>query len=86
MKKLNPAFRYKINTDVVYETFDGEVVMINLKNGNYYNFFKVGVEIWGLIEKEANLNDIIETIVNRYKGRQVDMVKSIVRLVVLWHL
>lgn len=38
---------------------DGEVVMLSLKNGEYYGLDEVGTRIWELIEKPINYNDLI---------------------------
>ena len=50
---------YKINSPhIVHDTFDGETILVNLKNGNYYSFDKLGVVIWELIEMNAGLEKI----------------------------
>lgn len=57
----------KINSPhVVHDTFDGETILVNLKNGNYYSFDKLGAVIWELIEKNVLLNKIIEVINRKF--------------------
>ena len=44
---------------IVHETIDGETVVLNLDNGNYYSLVGTGACIWGVIENGATVKDII---------------------------
>jgi hypothetical protein len=64
---MDPSNLYKINSPgVVSETFEDEVVVINLESGNYYSFNKTGAAVWGLIGEGYNVQTIIDTIKNSY--------------------
>jgi len=53
--------KLKINSPhIVHDSIDGETILINLKNGNYYSFDKLGAVIWELIEKNISLNKLSE--------------------------
>jgi hypothetical protein len=54
--------RYKINPTITHETIEGEVVIVNLHNGNYYSLDKAGADVWGLIEMNHNVGEIINEI------------------------
>ena len=57
----------KINSPhVVHDSFDGEAIVVNLKNGNYYSFDKLGAVIWELIDKNITLNKIIDVINRKF--------------------
>ncbi|GEM_PF-257762 len=44
----------RVNTpNVVHETIDGEVILLNLRTGNYYSFEGLGAFIWNFIDSEA---------------------------------
>lgn len=62
---------------VIQETFDDEVVIINLDSGNYYSLDKVGAEIWGLIEQGTTTGEMIETIARRYEGECLEVEKAV---------
>jgi hypothetical protein len=49
---MNNAIKYRIKTpEVVYETIEGETVIVNLENGLYYSLNnQSGVDAWTLIE------------------------------------
>ena len=44
----------------------GEVVILDLKSGNYYGLDAVGARVWTLIEEPASLADIRRTIMDEY--------------------
>lgn len=70
--------RLRINTPkIVHETIDGETVILNLDNGNYYSLVGVGGHIWGFIESGAPVNDIIKKVKSDYKNNGVDIETSV---------
>lgn len=45
----------RVNTpQVVCETIDGEVVIVNLDKGIYYSLLKTGADIWSRIERQLD--------------------------------
>ncbi|MCF8297447.1 MAG: PqqD family protein [Saprospiraceae bacterium] len=65
--------------DVIFELIDGEIVLLNLTNGNYYTIDGLGVLIWGLIIKSGDSEKIIEYIFKLYKNSvKIELVKKIV--------
>ena len=55
--------RYKINDgDIIYEIIDGEVILLNLTNGNYFSLDHIGLLIWELITRNCQLNVLLEAI------------------------
>lgn len=59
---------------IVHETIDGETVILNLDNGNYYSLMGVGAQIWEFIESGAPVNKIVEKVKCGYtvNGTDVD--------------
>jgi len=58
---------YGINKpDIVFEYFDDETVIINLKNGNYYNINQAGTDILSFIEQKLSLAQIIAEMKKKY--------------------
>lgn len=69
---------FRINSpQVICETFDDEVVLINLDTGNYYSIDKVGAVIWSLIESGVDASAIVNGITQGYQGKHEDMVSAI---------
>jgi len=65
---------FRVNSpQVIQETIDGEVVIVNLDNGNYYSLDNVGANIWNLIESGAAVAEVVDGIRQRYEGNHVDV-------------
>lgn len=72
--------RLRINAPkIVHETIDGETVILNLDNGNYYSLMGVGAQIWGFIENGAPPHDIIENLKCHYESSGTDMHEAVDR-------
>ncbi|MFZ2956569.1 MAG: lasso peptide biosynthesis PqqD family chaperone [Candidatus Ozemobacteraceae bacterium] len=54
------------NPDLVTSDLDGEVVMMNVETGKYYNLGKVGGKIWALLEKEITFTRLIDALMDKY--------------------
>ena len=71
--------RYIIDrSNIVYEVFDNEVVIINLENGNYYSYNGIGVDIWCKLTNEISIFDIIKLLSKKYQTIQVNELKQII--------
>lgn len=78
---MNPTLQFKVNSSkVIHETIDGEVVIVNLDNGNYYSLANVGADIWTRID-DAPVGEIIAETVQRYEGVPQEIEASVKQLV-----
>jgi hypothetical protein len=60
---------YQIDqTKAIYDIIDGDIVIINLDNGNYYNVTGVGAAIWKQLNKGASADGILRALGNIYDG------------------
>ena len=72
----------RINTPkIVHETIDGETVILNLDNGNYYSLVGVGAHIWGFIDSGATVNDIIKKVKSDYRNNGDDIETAVNKFV-----
>lgn len=53
-----PRFRVK-SPQVIHETIDAEVVIVNLETGNYYMVKGTGERIWAAVARVASVADIL---------------------------
>lgn len=51
----------KINSKVVSDKFDNEVVVVNLETGFYYSFRSTALLIWDLLQDEATKEEIVNS-------------------------
>jgi hypothetical protein len=63
---MNLSDRYKVNQEVIHQTIDGEVIIVNLGSGNYYSLDKIGALIWNYIEKNESVGEMINNIYINY--------------------
>ena len=78
---MNSLMRFRISgPQVVHETIDGEVIIINLDSGNYYSLDKVGAYIWSCVESGATVSETVEAIAHRYDGTCVDTESAVSQL------
>lgn len=60
---------FRINSpQVVCETIDGEVVIVNLDKGIYYSLLKTGADVWTRIERKLDRQSLIQELVQAYDG------------------
>jgi hypothetical protein len=60
---------YQVNRpDVVMESFEGELVLVQMKSGNYYSLQGSAPIIWELIDRGSSLEDIGDLLVERHNG------------------
>ena len=79
---MNSLMRFRISgPQVVHETIDEEVIIINLDSGNYYSLDKVGADIWGLVKSGATVGEIAEATTHRYEGSRADIETAVNQLI-----
>ena len=59
--------------DVVHETLDGEVVVVNLRNGRYYSLIDTACEIWTYLVNGLTPESILAELKDRYSDPSGDM-------------
>ena len=65
---MTDNIRYRVNSKVVHEAFEDELVIVNLDNGNYYTLSTVGADVWALIGAGATTGEIMSQIAGAYAG------------------
>ncbi|HEY9693253.1 MAG TPA: PqqD family protein [Oculatellaceae cyanobacterium] len=68
----------KINTpQVVHETIDGEVVVINLEKGTYYSLVKVAAQVWNGVERGISFEQLIKELEMRYTAEWQEIAEAV---------
>ncbi len=69
---------FRVNSpQVVCETIDGEVVVVDLERGYYYSLLKTGADLWSCIERHLQRDDIIQEIGQKYDGTIAEITEAI---------
>ena len=75
---MNSSLRFRINTPtIVHEAIEGEVVIINLENGNYYSLDGIGASIWDSIGKGESVGEIVGLLDFRYQADDTPIEQSV---------
>jgi hypothetical protein len=71
---------FTINKNVAHEIIDGEAIIVNLENGNYYSLGSTGADLWNFVEKGFDVPEIIEGLAQRYEGSRAEIETSVRQL------
>jgi Coenzyme PQQ synthesis protein D (PqqD) len=67
--------------NVIYQAIEGEVVIIRLDTGTYYNLDTIGAEIWQQVARRATLAEIVDTLAAHYDGERASIQNAVVKLI-----
>lgn len=77
--EANPI--YKVSSNAVFESFDDEVIVINMVSGSYFALDEVALGIWTLLQEQNSLQRIIEKTKQQYQGDSATIEEAIKELV-----
>jgi hypothetical protein len=73
---------YHINdAEIIHEIIDGEVMLLNLTNGNYFSLDNIGVLVWEMISLNYPVEVLIEAIA-AFDSTNKDSMETAIRQVV----
>jgi hypothetical protein len=72
-------FRVK-SPNVMHETIEGEVIVIDLDTGTYYSLRDASAEIWQAVEIGADEQAIADSLQVRYEASHEDIAAGVARL------
>ena len=63
--------KYRINNpNVTSEEIDGEIIIVNLLNGNYYSAVGLAAHLWGRIERGDSVGRIRDELLARFADQR----------------
>lgn len=62
---------------VIHETFDDEIVIVNLETGSYYSLTQVGAAIWQWLAAGATAAQVHADIAANYAGDTAEMKRAV---------
>jgi hypothetical protein len=73
--------RFRVNSpNVIHETIEGEVILIDLKTGTYYSLRDSGAAVWQAIEQGAVEDGIAAELRSRYEASEEQIRDAVQRL------
>ena len=74
--------RFKVSSqEIVHETIEGEVVIVNLENGFYYSSDKLGSVVWKFVESGCTYGQILEVLSAKYPQNRAEIEESVARMI-----
>jgi hypothetical protein len=71
---------FTIRTDAISaDAIDGEVIIVNLKNGVYYSLTALGAEIWGQLRDCVSPGQIVDRLLARYAEDRTKICEWVLR-------
>lgn len=70
---LHDSIVIKRNPNQVFSIIDDEVVMLSIKNGEYYSLNKVGSEIWKFLSEPREFKTIIKYLSQEYDSNESNL-------------
>jgi hypothetical protein len=67
MKEIHDNAIIKRQSDLVFSKIDDEIIMMSIKNGEYYGLDNIGSRIWEIIEKPVTLKEVVEMLKNEFE-------------------
>jgi Coenzyme PQQ synthesis protein D (PqqD) len=78
-RQMTTGFRVN-SPNVIHETIEGEVVLIDLKTGTYYSLRDSGAAVWQAIEQGAGVEGIAAELRARYDASEEQIRDAVRRL------
>lgn len=66
---------------IVHETIDGEVVIVNFGNGTYYSLVDTGGVVWQSIEAGLGIEGITDELLRRYSADRSEVERGVRELI-----
>ncbi|MCK1993394.1 lasso peptide biosynthesis PqqD family chaperone [Peribacillus muralis] len=65
----------------IVSNMDGEIVMLSIDKGNYYNLGVLGGDIWSLIEEPIRIGDLINKLMCEYDVQQQECEEEVISFI-----
>lgn len=75
------AFFQVANPDIVSDTIDDAIVIVNLGSGDHFTLDGVAREIWELLASGRSRAEIIAVLTHRYEGRPEQILEGVDSLI-----
>lgn len=78
----NLASRFRINgPDVIAESIDGEVIIINLNSGAYYSSLGSGASVWQALVASHSIEEALDLIATQYQTDRSEIEADVLQFV-----
>ncbi|NTY10685.1 lasso peptide biosynthesis PqqD family chaperone [Exiguobacterium sp. JMULE1] len=83
MEALKANHKFLRKEDILASEMDGEIVMMSVTQGKYFSIGQSGVAIWGLLDQERTVTELVHLLRERYEVDEERCRKEVTRFVEL---
>jgi len=65
---ITPGTRVRVARDVYAREFDGDLVIVDLKGGDYFGLDVVGARVWALLVGGASVEEVVNHIIATHEA------------------
>lgn len=80
-KNESSAARVAVSPEVVFQQLDDEIVLLNLKNENYYSLDDVGARMWQLLAEHGEVATVVERLEQEYDTDGATLRRDLLELI-----
>jgi len=77
---VSEDLKYVAHENLAASMVDGEAVILNLQDGNYYGLNAVGAEVWRWLREPKTINELVRLLTAQFKVDSGTARQDIVRL------
>ena len=77
---LSLSSHVRIPADVLAHDLQGETVILNLNTGVYWGLDPVGTRVWQLLQQQARVGAILETLLTEYDAAEDQLRQDLLNL------
>ena len=78
--KIHPQI-FQTNPDVVFQTLEGEAVLLHLKTEEYYTLDETGTRMWQLLIEHSEKEPVIAQMLAEYEVDEATLRNDLTRLI-----
>ncbi|HAE51396.1 MAG: PqqD family protein [Tistrella sp.] len=68
------------NPDLLATETDGELIMMDMEQGRYFNLNRISAEIWRELERPRNVTDLCRSLGERYDASAAEIERDVLDL------
>ena len=67
MSPLNLSSIVQRDPDLIFTDMDGETVMLNIEEGNYYGLSGIAPDLWEWMEKPVSIGTLVQKVADTFE-------------------
>jgi Coenzyme PQQ synthesis protein D (PqqD) len=86
-EQTSPHARFELSGQVLHDSIDGEVIVIDLRTGTYYSLRDSAAELWGLVQHSpgASSTELSDALRARYESNGHDVEATVTQFLERLH-